>query len=46
MNKKEIIKVVANNVEGATQKDIGVVFDTVIETIKKTVIGSYILIIT
>lgn len=37
MNKNEMISVVAEKIEGATKKDIAVVVDTVLETIKETV---------
>lgn len=37
MNKAEMISVVAEKIEGATKKDITVVVDTVLETIKETV---------
>lgn len=37
MNKAEMISVVTEKIEGATKKDIGVVVDTVLETIKETV---------
>ena len=37
MTKQDLVKSVASKVEGATQKDIAVVIDTVIETIKETV---------
>lgn len=33
MNKNEMIKVVANKIDGATQKDIAVVVDTIFDTI-------------
>ena len=36
MNKTEMIKSVASKIEGASQKDIGVVIDATIETIKET----------
>lgn len=37
MTKQDLVKNVASKVEGATQKDIAIVIDTVIETIKETV---------
>ena len=36
MNKKEFIKSVASKIDGATQKDISVVLDTMVETVKET----------
>ena len=36
MNKTELIKQVANSIEGATQKDVTIVTDMIIETIKET----------
>ncbi len=37
MKKQELVKSVTSKIEGATQKDITIVIDTVIETIKETV---------
>lgn len=37
MKKQELVKSVTSKIEGATQKDIAIVIDTVIETIKETV---------
>ena len=37
MNKTELIKQVANSIEGATQKDVTIVTDMIIETIKEIV---------
>lgn len=37
MNKTEMISAVAEKIEGATKKDIAVVVDTILETIKETV---------
>lgn len=39
MNKTDMIKVVTSKIEGATQKDIGVVVDTVFDTIKDTLVS-------
>lgn len=39
MNKTDMIKVVASKIEGATQKDIGVVVDTIFDTIKDTLVS-------
>lgn len=38
MNKTELIKSVATQIEGATQKDVGLVLETIFETIKQEVI--------
>ena len=37
MTKQDLVKSVAGKVEGATQKDIAIVIDTIVETIKETV---------
>ena len=37
MTKQNLVKSVAGKVEGATQKDIAIVIDTIVETIKETV---------
>lgn len=37
MKKQELVKSVTSKIEGATQKDIAIVIDTVVETIKETV---------
>lgn len=37
MNKNETVKKVASKIEGATQKDIAVVIDTLVETIVESV---------
>ena len=37
MNKTELIKNVSTQIEGATQKDVAVIVDTVLETIINTV---------
>ena len=36
MNKTQMVKEIAGRIEGASQKDIGVVIDATIETIKET----------
>ena len=36
MNKTDLIKNVSAQIEGATQKDVAVILDTVLETIKNT----------
>ena len=39
MNKNEMISAVANKIEGATKKDIGVVIDAFTDVIKETVLA-------
>ena len=39
MNKNEMISAVANKIEGATKKDIGVVIDALTDVIKETVLA-------
>ena len=39
MTKNEMISAVANKIEGATKKDIGVVIDTLTDVIKETVLA-------
>ena len=39
MNKNEMISAVANKVEGATKKDIGVVIDALTDVIKEAVLA-------
>lgn len=39
MNKNEMISAVANKIEGATKKDIGVVIDTLTDVIKEAVLA-------
>jgi DNA-binding protein HU-beta len=37
MVKQDLVKSVASKIEGATQKDVAIVIDTVLETIKESV---------
>ena len=39
MNKTELVREIANKIEGATQKDVACVIDTFAEVIKETVVA-------